>query len=283
MQILTLSDHAADQARKAGEQREANFRQACSHYNALMEERAQGSARLAARRRQDWDRGRYFSWLLQWFPCLMHACSARPLHPRPQEATRDEIVWSKGSEGEQKVVVHLSRLLDDRWILIGGFRNAKGELDQLLVGPGGLIAIEVKFVNGRVSCDGDRWWRDKYDRYGNLVERALPITDKRGRGPSEQVNAVADLLERQIGKRVQLPRIVRAVILSHDNSERGDIRSAKVDLVTTLSSLTAGSFPHATILAPHQIQVVVDSIRREHESFKAPSLRKRMPSASPYV
>ena len=72
---------------------------------------------------------------------------------------------------------HLARLFDDRWTLVGGYRNAKGELDQLLVGPNGLMAIEIKFINGRVSCDGDRWWRDKYDRYGNLVERALPIVD----------------------------------------------------------------------------------------------------------
>ena len=156
MHILTLSDHAADQARKAGEQREANHQQACSRYNSLMTARVQETAQLAAVRRAAWEQRRYLTWLLRWLPCFIYAFSPKPLHPRPQEAGRDEIIWNKGSEGEQKVARHLSRLLDDRWTLIAGYRNAKGELDQLLVGPGGLLAIEVKFVNGRVSCQGDR-------------------------------------------------------------------------------------------------------------------------------
>lgn len=220
----------------------------------------------------------YLASLLHWLPCLLHAYSAPPLHPRPQEASRDEIIWNKGSEGEQKVVLHLSRLFDDCWTLVGGYRNAKGELDQLLVGQNGLVAIEVKFVNGRISCLGDRWWRDKYDRYGNLVERALPIVDKRGRGPSEQVNAVTDLLERQVGKRVQLPRIMRAVVLSHDNSELGDMQNATVDLVTTLSNLTFGSFPRTTLLTADRVQLIVNSIRREYQLFETYRSRNTGPS-----
>jgi hypothetical protein len=102
-------------------------------------------------RRQAWEQQRYLLWLLRWGPCIGHQLTPRPRHPVRSEADRDEIVWRKGSEGEQKVVARLSRLLDDRWTLIGGYRNAKGEVDQLLVGPGGIVAIEVKFVNGRVS------------------------------------------------------------------------------------------------------------------------------------
>lgn len=279
MHILTLSDHAADQARKAGDLREAAYQQACSRYNESMKARVQESARLTALRHSAWNQRSYLTWLLRWLPCLIDALSPKPLHPRPQEPSRDEIVWSKGSEGEQRVIHHLSRLLDDRWTLVGGYRNARGELDQLLVGPGGLVAIEVKFVNGRVSCDGDRWWRDKYDRYGNLVERALPIADKRGRAPSEQVNSVADLLERQVGKRVRLPRIMRAVVLSHENSELGDIRNVTVDLITTLESLTTASFPRDALLGSDRIQLIVDSIRREHQLFATP----RAPSRTPAV
>ncbi len=273
MQILTLSDHAGDQARKASEQREADFRRACSRHNTLMNARANETVRLATQRHTAWDERRYLTWLLLWIPCVMHALSASPPRPRLEEASRDEIVWNKGSEGEQRVVLHLSRLFDDRWTLIGGYRNTKGELDQLLIGPNGLVAIEVKFVNGRVSCHGDHWWRDKYDRYGNLVERALPIVDKRGRGPSEQVNAVADLLQRQVGKRVQLPRVTRVVVLSHDNSELGDIRNPTVDLITTLNTLTARSFPCANLLTSDLVQRIVDSIRREHQLFETPRSR----------
>ena len=63
------------------------------------------------------------------------------------------------------------RALGDDWVLMRGYRNKLGEIDHLLFGPGGLVAIEVKNINGTVHCEGDKWRVDKYDRYGNLVEQ----------------------------------------------------------------------------------------------------------------
>lgn len=44
---------------------------------------------------------------------------------------------------------------------ISGYTNQKGEIDQILVGPNGVICIEVKYMNGYISCVGDAWSRDK--------------------------------------------------------------------------------------------------------------------------
>src|SRR3984893_5515191 len=92
-----------------------------------------------------------------------------------------------GIAGEQLVATELGRALDDEWTLLRGYRNRRGEIDHLLLGPRGLFAIEVKNLNATVHVDGDRWRADKYDNYGNLVEQRA-ITDARGRSPRGQLN-----------------------------------------------------------------------------------------------
>ena len=56
-----------------------------------------------------------------------------------------------GIEGEQLVASGLGRVLDDEWTLIRGYRNRRGEIDHLLLGPRGLIAIEGKHRNATGS------------------------------------------------------------------------------------------------------------------------------------
>ena len=104
-----------------------------------------------------------------------------------------------GIAGEQLVATELGRALDDDWTLLRGYRNRRGEIDQLLLGPRGLFAIEVKNLNATVHVDGDRWRADKYDNYGNLVEQR-PVADRMGRSPSVQLNEPADDLERFLAR-----------------------------------------------------------------------------------
>lgn len=248
--------------------RDAEFKEACSRYDALLAARSQESARLSALRHAAWNEKRYFVWLLRWLPSISHRLVKSQSHPVRRNAGRDEIMWNIGGEGEQKVRSWLSERLDQSWTLICGYRNAKGEADQLLVGPVGIVAIEIKNVNGRVSCDRDRWWRDKTDKYGNVVEHSIPIADKGGRGPSRQVNDVADLLECQLRKHgLRLPRIIRVVILAHDKSRLGIIRNSAVDIVNTLNHWDLGRLHSVTALSSDQVQRVVDSICREHQLF----------------
>lgn len=147
---------------------------------------------------------------------------------------RDECVFQAGAEGERKVVEALSRQLSDDWTAVCGYKNPAGELDILLAGPSGVMAIEIKNVNGVISCDGDRWWRDKYDRYGNLVERGLAIGDRHGREPSAQVNSVTQRLQAFLEKRVPINRVLTAVVFAHDSSRLGQLSSLTVDHVSTI-------------------------------------------------
>ena len=62
-----------------------------------------------------------------------------------------------GIAGEQLVASGFGRVLNDEWTLIRGYRNRRGEIDHLLLGPRGLAAIEGKHRNALVHCDGDHW------------------------------------------------------------------------------------------------------------------------------
>ena len=236
MKNVVLSDHAHSQASAAAAKRQTDYEGEHANYEAqlaLLELRKSG---LAAKSKALWADQRYFAWLLSLVPRLIAGVSAKPSPPIKAQAQRDEIVWNAGAEGEQRVSDALARQLGDEWIAVSGYKNPGGEIDLLLVGPDGVLAVEIKFLNGAVSCDGDRWWRDKSDKYGNVVERNVPISDKGGRGPSEQVNAAASRLQRFLAERTPIKYVHCAVVLSHPMSSIGALRSVTVDAIATLDT-----------------------------------------------
>ena len=79
-------------------------------------------------------------------------------------------------EGERLAAVAFGRVLGDDWALLRGYRNTRGEVDQILIGPAGFLAVEVKHRNATVHVNGDHWTFDKYDRYGNHVETGISRT-----------------------------------------------------------------------------------------------------------
>lgn len=62
-----------------------------------------------------------------------------------------------GVRGEDALASSLSSALSDDWVMLGGYRNRKGEADLVLVGPSGVWVIEVKNRNVRLHIDGDHW------------------------------------------------------------------------------------------------------------------------------
>ena len=84
-----------------------------------------------------------------------------PSRPPREEATDEEQRWLAGNEGERRVVAHLSGMLSDDWTLIAGYRGPGGEVDQILVGPRCVCALETKYLNGTVFVRGDDWELDK--------------------------------------------------------------------------------------------------------------------------
>ncbi|HET9975304.1 MAG TPA: nuclease-related domain-containing protein, partial [Streptosporangiaceae bacterium] len=180
-----------------------------------------------------------------------------------------------GIAGENLVAAELGRLLDDSWTLFRGYRNRRGEIDHLLLGPRGLFAIEVKNLNATVHIDGDRWRADKYDRYGNLVEQRV-IADRRGRSPSVQLNEPADELARFLARRGQHAVVQRAVILAHTRSRLGTVRDPTVLAGTSVGYALDLVEASASRLDRDQRTAIADLIQRDHsfhDRRHAPSRR----------
>lgn len=269
---VTLSDHTADQSSSAAAKREADYKAAREKYEHAVASRTAKGESLKQASIENWRARKYGAWLLSLFPRIGHALSGSPAPPRIAEASRDEVVWNAGGEGEQRVSDVLRRALNDEWVVVSGYKNRGGEIDKILVGPSGALAIEIKFVNGRVSCDGDKWWRDKYDKYGNLVETNITIADKRGRSPSAQVNDATDRLQEFLLKRGLSFRIARAVVLSHPSSSIGQIQNQTVDLIATLDQLAGSKFSSSISggIGGSDVQSVVALLRKDHEFHARP-------------
>ncbi len=188
----------------------------------------------------------------------------RPPVPAAGHPTDLEEKIMAGIAGEQLVATELGRVLDDDWTLLRGYRNRRGEIDQLLLGPRGLYAIEVKNLNATVHVDGDRWRADKYDNYGNLVGQR-PVADRMGRSPSVQLNEPADNLERFLAERGQPAGIGRVVILAHRRSGLGPVRNPTVAALTSPGDLLTLIANSASRLDRGQRAAIAALIRRDHE------------------
>ena len=195
MRIVELSNHPADMLNEASRRRQGADKRAHSRYeDALIQHQARVQTVRVKR-----DRARQHHQWWAWLRLAFAVWTEKRRAPRPPgrntEPTDTEERIRAGIAGEQLVAAELGRTLTDDWTLLHGYRNRRGEIDHLLLGPRGLFAIEVKNINATVHVDGDRWHADKYDNYGNLVEQRQ-ITDRKGRSPSEQLNESATELER---------------------------------------------------------------------------------------
>ncbi len=241
MQIVPLSDHPGDLL-KASRQRGTKAQQSqAARYDSAVARHQAGVKRLEAARDEARASRRWLAWLRAVLAVRRERRQA-PARPRPVRApSEEEAKLEAGIKGEQLVADELGRALGDDWVLLRGYHNRRGEIDHLLLGPRGLVAIEVKNQNGTVHCDGDSWWIDKYDRYGNQVEPRTEMTDqgKRHRSPSVQLNEPADLLEEFLRSRGEDVDLLRVVLLAHRRARIGNCRGATVSIFTDTSEIIA--------------------------------------------
>lgn len=69
--------------------------------------------------------------------------------------------WITGHMGERRVLT-LLRDLPDTYVAITNFvvpGTERGDIDLILVGPFGVLVIEVKFYEGHILFEHGRWWR----------------------------------------------------------------------------------------------------------------------------
>jgi hypothetical protein len=211
MVTVELSDHPGDlltAVRKRREEADSSTRS----------KRQRELDRVRQRRDDARDQRKWLTWLKLTFKLRRQK---RDNNPRLQSVPSDaEEILKAGVAGEQRIARELGQQLNDDWTLFHGYRNARGEIDHLLIGPKGLWAIEVKNINATVRIDRDIWLADKYDRYGNAVDHYV-IADRRGRSPSMQLNQPADALGAFLEQRGQPSEVHRVVILVHPKSRLG--------------------------------------------------------------
>ena len=277
MQVIELSNHPGDMlADMSRRRRAAQSRAQDSYEDALIRHQA-GVQAIRVKRDRAREHHRWWAWLRLAFAVWAEKRRA-PGKPVPDtDDTDTEEKIKAGIAGEQLVAAGLGRALGDDWTLLRGYRNRRGEIDHLLLGPRGLFAIEVKNINATVHIDGDRWQADKYDNYGNLVEQRL-ITDRRGRSPSEQLNEPAGELERFLDERGQPVTIQRIVVLTHRRSRLGSVKSPTVNAGTStayLLSLVADSANQLSHSPQDQIQRL---IVRDHDFHDRGSGSRRRPA-----
>jgi len=266
MRVIELSNHPGDMLTDVTLRRQATQRRAQARYeDALIQHQARVQTIRVKRDRARANR-RWWTWLRLAFAVRAEQRRA-PGTPVPAaDDTDTEEKIRAGIAGEQLVAAELGRALADDWTLLRGYRNRRGEIDHLLLGPGGLFAIEVKNINATVSVDGDRWRADKYDNYGNLVEQRL-IADRRGRSPSEQLNDSAAELERFLHERGQRVTVERVVVLTHRRSRLGPSRHPTVHVGTSTDYVLSLARGSGGQLSPRQRAELERLIRRDHDFY----------------
>ena len=66
---------------------------------------------------------------------------------------RDHRAWEQGAEGEEIVGEILESLVADGWQVVHDVSFGRGNIDHVVVGPGGLFTVETKSRRGRILLD----------------------------------------------------------------------------------------------------------------------------------
>ncbi len=268
MRLVELSDHPARMLRDVHEQRLADERRAGAGYAAARAQHESLLAEARAERDEAFARYRWWRWIRAVFAVWARQRRApRRAAPVAGTADREESI-AAGIAGERQVAIELGRILDDDWVLFHGYRNRRGEIDHLLLGPRGLFAIEVKHRNATVYIDGDQWRYEKFDQWGNAVEHGS-IEDRTGRSPSVQLNEPANELERFLRTRGQPAAITRVVVLNHPRSKIGRYRNLTVQVGTSTDYIIRLANDSRTELPDSRRAQLERLIERDHRFHAA--------------
>ena len=251
--IEVPSDHPGEQVARLEAVRDAQLRGIQEHRAAASELRATHAAS-----RRWWQ-------ILKWMQQRDELRAFLMRAPRLDPAFGDQHArWSAGIGGEDRITAALRALSDD-WQLFRGYKNRRGEIDHLLVGPGGVWAIEVKTKSVRVHIDGDAWSFEKFDKYGNLVDTGV-LTDRGGRSWGRQVSDSARELETFLSSRGQAAKVHTAVVLVHERGELGSCANLTIDFfVVGARGLVEMLLRCQAQLEPTARDAVARLIRRDHE------------------
>jgi hypothetical protein len=125
-------------------------------------------------------------------------------------------------EGGKQAEIFLASLLEDDWMMIHGYQNSAGGIDQILVGEHGVVAMTSLHLDATVHCHGDKWRAEIFDhRVGKRIGK-LQLQDQAGRSPGTQLNQAADELEQFLRSAGVEINVLRVVLLNHSRSQLGE-------------------------------------------------------------
>ena len=176
MRVTELSDHPGDMLHDVARQRQAaSSRAREAHEQALIEHQA-GIRTIQLKREQAHREHRWWAWLR--LALAVWAANRRA----PQagatanaELTDIEQKIKAGIAGEQQVAAELGQALADDWTLLHGYRNRHGEIDHLLLGPGGLPSQQLN----EPAAELERFLRQRGQPVP--VQRVVVLTHRRSR------------------------------------------------------------------------------------------------------
>jgi hypothetical protein len=226
MQIEMLSDHPGAMLSDAVSNRQRGMTEQESALNEALRRRDQARAER-----------RWLTWLRLIFTVRREQRELARQGLSSQQSTGRVESIRAGSEAEQRVADSLGRALNGDWTLFRGYRNRRGEIDGLLLGPGGVFAYEVKYHNATVYISGDDWQSEKYDKYGNQVSARTPLADKGGRSPSVQLSEPAATLADWLRKRGHPVAVTPVVLLTHERARIAVIQNPTVQVETSVQGL----------------------------------------------
>jgi len=211
MRFVPLSDHPSDMLASARREREAADGKAEQQYRRELAAYRERIGQARERR----DKARNLLSRLRWgLTAWWRRFGRPPRRPAARAPSHGEEAIKGGIRGEQEVAEVLRGALSDAWVLVKGYRNRRGEIDYLLLGPGGLFAIEVKYVNGTFTITRERWRYVRLDNYGHQVGYGL-LRDARRRPPNAQLAEPLAMLEQFLASRGQPVRMRPVVLLNH--------------------------------------------------------------------
>jgi hypothetical protein len=228
---------------------------------------------LRAERRKARSAGRWLAWLRLLFAMPGAKREATRQHLATALPTAREQTILAGRNAERRVAAELAAALDDEWLLLRGYCNARGEIDALLLGPHGLFAIEEKYRNIRVYVRGDDWTAQQIDKFGNPRSARLPMRDGKGRSPSEQVKGPVAALSRWLSTNKRGTPITPVVLLTHPNARIGYVQDATVRIERSVPRLLALIERSGQALDRERRADIERLVRRDHDFHAAKRTR----------
>lgn len=173
-----------------------------------------------------------------------------------------------GRWGEERAADALRRLLSDEWTLVQNFsfpNRAWGDIDLLLVGPGGIWALEVKAYSGAIRNTGDTWERQHKRTWRTLQAH-----------PGKQARRNAVNLKNYLDQHGVAVTWVEAVVVWAGDEDDGDAPGSLsvIDPATPVwraASLAEDGeelFQPKHALSPEQVEAALTVLRRAVEESR---------------